>query len=426
MGRVSRRRFSIGEALNAPFGLLKRRPVTIFVWGLLRFTLAAGVLAVLAPVFIQVMGSAETGVEPDLSQFMALEAGVQGLNLLSLVLGVVIFTAAIRATLAKRGDGFGFLRLGMDELRVAVTSIAVGVGVYLGVIVLALAGLAFAAAISGQGEQVVIPVMVAYGGLVALLAIWVLARVILIIPVSVLDKTFAFERGWALGRGQAAKLAVTGFLAWVIQILIQLVFFAFAGGVLFAVAHSAGVVWPDFGTATPTLAQITELARPLAIPAAVLAVPAILLTGFSSALFSAPLASAARQLSESGTPPPSTVADPHDDGLSPIVVPAAAAATIAAEPAHADPDAEHGHSDHGHAHAAHGEEDRADPPEAHHETGHPSDEHHHDVSPGHDHHDDQGHAAVDTHGHDGDDHKAEGHDEHLHDDHGHAKPGDGH
>ncbi len=425
MGRVSKRRFSIGEALNAPFALLKRRPVTIFVWGLLRFVLAAGVLAVLAPVFIQIMGTAETGVEPDLSQFMALEAGVQGLNLLSLVLGVVIFTAAIRATLAKRGDGFGFLRLGMDELRVAVTSIAVGVGVYLGVIVLGLAGLALAAAISGQGAQVVIPVMVAYGGLVALLAIWVLARVILIIPVSVLDKTFAFERGWALGRGQAAKLAVTGFLAWVIQILIQLVFFAVAGGVLFVVAHQAGVIWPDFGTATPTLAQLTELARPFAIPAAVLAVPAILLTGFSSALFSAPLASAARQLSDSGTPPPPVVADPHDDGLSPILAPTVAAA--AATPAHAEPD--HGHAgDHaaqGPTDSAHDEagpthHDEAHHDEAHHEPGHGSAEHQHDVPADH------GHDQAGDHGHDDSDHHASGHDDPPHDDHSHAKPADGH
>ena len=414
MGRVSKRRFSIGEALNAPFGLLKRRPVTVFVWGLLRFALAAGVLAAMAPVFMHMAASAQSGFEPDMSQILGLEAGVQGLNLLGLLMGVMIFTAAIRATWARPGDGFGFLRIGMDELRVAVTSIAVGVGVYLGVIVLVLAGLAFAAAISSQGEQVVIPVMVAYGGLVALLAIWVLARVILIIPVSVLDRTFAFERGWALGRGQAAKLAVTFFLVWVIQILIQGVFFAIAGGVLIMVAHSAGLVWPDFSETTPTLAQLIELARPFAIPAAILAVPAILLTGFSSTLFAAPLASAARQLSESGTPPPSAGLDAYDDGLSPIV-PAAAAAAIAAEPA----DADHGHSDNGHA-EDHAAEDHADaaPGDAHpaagdHEAGHHEDEPPHQASadPGHDHHD-QPHAS--------------GHGEPAHDHRDHAKDGDGH
>lgn len=344
-----RRGFSIGQALGAPFSLLRRRPGTLFVWGLLRLIFGALVLAAIWPMLGEMIGeiaaleAAGREAMPTFSpEAVRLQALAQGLSLLQGVLGVVIFTAAMRATVAgKARAGFAFLRVGMDELRVGVAGLAIFIGLYIGVVVLAVLGVGVFFAAWSLGEPVAIPIIVGYGVIAALVVIWAMSRAMLIMPVSLIEKTFAFDTGWALGKGQSVRLAITGFLAFVILMLIEAVFVALIVAAAVAVASASGgslngLEWT--GEQPPTLEQARLVAQPF-WPLLFLILPAILLTGFVSALFASPLASAALQLLDSSRPksPPADV-DPLDDGLSPIVP---AAALVAAEPAGGQSSASH-------------------------------------------------------------------------------------
>ena len=300
-------RFSIGTALQAPFLLLRRHPLALFGWGAMRVVLTIAAFSLLLPMFAALPFGDATSQE-DMQQAMTAVLPVQGplglMNLVGLLLSVVIWTAAMRATMAPVGtkDRFLFLRLGLDEVYVGVVMLVIVVGLYFGTFVLTLVGAVLCAVLWQFSEVAAVLVTIVYGLGVAAAALWAAGRATLLVPASLALHTVAFEQGWRLGRGQGWRLAATGLLAWLILMVITVVIGAVVLTIFFIAAVMLHVSLPHPGD-IHSFADLAGFGRPFLIPALVLAIPLALFDGFTHAMFGGPVASACKQLMDAAEIP---------------------------------------------------------------------------------------------------------------------------
>ncbi len=303
-------RFSIGTAIGEAFGLMRRRPLAVFVWGLLMVAPSVASMALILPM----MGEMFTSIASDsanqeqlhnamMGEMMQMQGVSSLLNLLQLLMMVIVYTAIMRAVVRPRETSFFSLRLGMDELRVAVVGLAIMVGFYLLLLIVVLLGVGIGFAAWGLGEPFNWLIIVALCiGLI--LAIWLgAARVSLIAPASVLHKTFAFEEGWKLGRGQTGALFGMMLLLVLIVVVTEVIVFGIGAAVVAITA--GGMDWSQIHAdiADDPFAGLQAL---FVANWPWVTVGALILSAFYGFLITigvAPFASACRQLAGSGTPP---------------------------------------------------------------------------------------------------------------------------
>ena len=289
--------FSIGEALAAPVRVIRRHPLAVFVWGLTMVLFSLAIAGVFLGTLIDLsLEDAESAQAP--AEIVARMAALQGLSLLAnvgqLVLGVVLWTATMRATLRiGRPERYFFMRLGMDELRIGVVGLALGLGAYAAVIVMVLLGVAIGA-VAWQANEA-LAILLGFLMMLGLIAavIYAMARLSLIAPATLILERFAFVEGWNLAKGRVGSLLGLLICTWLIYMAIYLViaFFAilavFASGVF---AHMQAVEQAvTFRDLMPPPAVIAGLV-------VVLVGPGAFLYGAVMTLLCAPFASACRQL----------------------------------------------------------------------------------------------------------------------------------
>lgn len=248
-------RFSFGEALGEAFGLMRRRPLAVFVWGLVVVAPGFAALALILPAMGDMIAHMPADPSADDPAFEGvMVAHMVQFQLASMLgnvgqlLGMALAcTAVMRAVLRPGESGFFSLRIGMDELRVAVAGLAIGVGLYVAAIAVVLLGAALVAALWAVGEGVAIGAGVALGVAAFVACLWALARLSLIAPASVLDRDFAFERGWRLARGQSWPLLglMLVIILIVLAVEVVLLILAVAGLVASIGAHAGD--WPPAG-----------------------------------------------------------------------------------------------------------------------------------------------------------------------------------
>lgn len=310
-------RFSIGAAFGDAFSLIRRRPLSVWIWGLLLVAPSTATFGLLWPKMGEMFAAMEreTGEGSvryaGFEQMMQFQALSWLLNIVQLLLMVVVYTAIMRAVLRPREDSFFSLRLGMDELRVAVAGVALIVGLYAAMIVMLLIGGAIGFAVWNAGSPMNWLIIT---GLVVtcIVAIFVaMARFSLIMPASVLYRTFAFAEGWRLGRGQTGPLFGMMLLLFLLVIVVEVVLVGVGLAVAVAAGASGGIDWASLRSDGTGSNPFEGLDAALAanwpwftLGALVLA----LVSGLLTTLNIAPYASACRQLAESGTPP---LADEH-------------------------------------------------------------------------------------------------------------------
>lgn len=301
-------KFSIGAAIGEAFSLVRRRPLSVFVWGVLMVAPSAASMALILPMMGEMfaaMTAGGAGRDDVHDAMMADMVQVQGvsslLNLVQLLLTVIVYTAIMRAVVRPRETAFFSLRLGMDELRVAVVGLAIIVGFYLAALVLVLLGVGIGFGVWGLGEPFNWLIIVALC-LSLILAIWLAAaRISLIAPASVLNRTFAFEEGWKLARGRTGALFGMMLLILLIILVTEIVVFGIGAAVVAVTA--GGMDWSHLQAAVETDPfaglQALFVAHSPWVTAGAVVVSA--LYGVLLTLGIAPFASACRQLS---IPPP--------------------------------------------------------------------------------------------------------------------------
>lgn len=303
-------RFSIGTAINDAFSLMRRRPLSVFVWGLIMVAPSVASFGLILPMMGDVF--AAMAVDPsgdgprdaafaDMMQFQAM-SGL--LNIIQLLLMVVVYAAVMRAVLRPRETSFFSLRIGMDELQIAVVGLALIVGMYAAMIVLVLIGGAIGFAAWGAGSPMNWLVIV---GLIvtAIVAICLgMVRVSLMIPASILYRTFGFAEGWRLGRGQLGPLFGMALLLILLVVVIEAVIFGIGMAIAVAAGMTGGLDWSALHSHNVDVNPFEGLSAALAAHWPWFAAAALVMSMIYGALLTlgaAPYASACRQLAESGT-----------------------------------------------------------------------------------------------------------------------------
>ena len=294
--------FSFGGAVGSGFGVIARNPLAFLVWCAVYLVVALGPLALMAaamwPQFSALAALAEAEIAPDspaaTRQMTTLMGQVNALSLLqwvtSLASSALIMGAVFRAVLEPDNRRGFFLRLGRQELWLALCLIVVGVVaillVALSTIPIVLTSLVLVAAgpsqtlAPGVGFGIAAIVLIVLGAM-----LWLFVRFSLGLPMSFADSYFRLFDSWRLTSGHAAKMALVGVAVGVIAILVQLAFFL---GFIFAAVAVLGPT-AESDVATLTFAQVSPI---LALAAVLMAFVSV----FGMVLYSAPLAAIYRQL----------------------------------------------------------------------------------------------------------------------------------
>lgn len=310
--------FSVTEVIAEPFRQAGRRPLATVVWGLVLLAPTVLVMAAIIPLLLELLasGALEQGPGADVSPFeddfaamMQFQIWSQLANIAQLFTVLLVTTAIIRAVFAeRRGDRFAFLRIGVQELYVAVVGVTIGIGMIILIVVLALLAVAAGLAMSGAPDpwRTLIYVGMGVSLAVGCLALW--GRLALLAPASLRYSTFAFVEGWNVGRGQTLRLLAVMILLFLIGIvlaiallLLLVVVAMVAGAGTWAMDPEALAAWLEGLPAQPALMVGLGL---------VLLLPMAWLQGFSQLLTTAPFARAVTELSAADeAPAPANSAD---------------------------------------------------------------------------------------------------------------------
>lgn len=232
--------FSIGEALGSGFRLTRRQPLRVWAWGVVLAAPSLMFGALMLRLFGAISVEELAAEEPPatlIAQMVQFQAWSGLANVLQALIWVVVAAAIFRAVLfPERSVRFAGLKVGMDEVRIAVVGLGMIVAFYAAAIVVGLIAFAVGAALwfVSEAAAVTLGLLVA---VVAGLAIWgVMLRASLIMPASVALGDFAFAPGWKLTKGQVLRLLGMSLAIIAVVIAIELALLLAAAVVLFLAA----------------------------------------------------------------------------------------------------------------------------------------------------------------------------------------------
>ncbi len=295
--------FSATDAAFEGFRVVRRKPVVLLWWAAfylvsfaLIFLVAAGPIAGLMAAASDLENMGPGATPEDLEPIMMAYASILPLVLpLGLLVGAVLSAAVARSVLEPGKSAFGYLRIGMDEVRVAVVSLVLMIVLWLASAVSfglagVIAGFLGAADVPG-GPLIMVVVFLA----AAAFLIWLSVRLSLAVPITVAEKKFAFFDSFKVTGGRIWSLigmAVIAFvMTMVVSILTSIVFFPITMGL------GAAVDWQSLEGMGAM--GIVQAVGPMILVAIVLQAIA---SALSAAVMYAPFAAAYRDLKGTGTP----------------------------------------------------------------------------------------------------------------------------
>ncbi|CAN5274717.1 hypothetical protein BH10PSE1_BH10PSE1_05060 [soil metagenome] len=222
--------FSASDAAFEGFRIVRRKPLSVVAWALayiVFFAVGFALVGKPALAILQQVESLKGSSEPTMAE---LEPIFQGYGLvfgviwpLSILLGTMLSTAVARAVVQPSASAFGYLRLGMDELRVfgAMVVLVILLGVYYGVSIGVCVGLGVYAHASGQWWGWLLCVLAGIGAFLGL--IWLAVRLSLMVPIIVAENRFALFDSFALTKGRFWPLLGMALLAFIMMIVVSVI-----------------------------------------------------------------------------------------------------------------------------------------------------------------------------------------------------------
>ena len=218
--------FSATDAAFEGFRMVRRHPLAVVFWTALYLLAFAAFFGVFGASLASMLASTETlqGTEPTpadlegLSQtYLSLFALVAPLGLL---LGAVLNAAVARAVVRPQDRSFGYLRLGMDELRVLAVTLVMAIIIGVGTMVLfTVVGICVGlAAAVNVGLAWLTGIVLGLGAVVAV--VWIMVRLSLAVPITVAERRISLFDSFGLTRGHSLSLLGMGVIAFIMSILV--------------------------------------------------------------------------------------------------------------------------------------------------------------------------------------------------------------
>jgi hypothetical protein len=221
--------FSATDAAFEGFRVVRRHPMALIFWSLFYAVMMVAALALVGGSIIGLMNAAE-GLEssgasspeafmPILGSYMAVLAVVLPV---SMIASAMIYAAVSRAVLHPSESAFGYLRLGMDEVRVLVVSIVLAiVFVVLSVVVFGVIGIV--AGMTQAADMPALWLLVVLLGLAGVgLFIWLAVRLSLAVPITMAERRISIFDSFALTKGRFWPLLGMSLLAIVLSFVVSL------------------------------------------------------------------------------------------------------------------------------------------------------------------------------------------------------------
>lgn len=217
---------SVGRILEGAFGVFREHFTAVAIWGGIYLACNLALALAMRPL----VGAA---VDPALAQDPSAVLSAMGpiwlLGLLLGIVGIVLYTAAMRAVLRPQAGGIAFLRLGLDELRTfgllilfVIASFVLFFGASL------IVGLFIGGVAAGSGSMALTGGLSVVVGLIVLGAlIFLTVRFSLAFPLTLHRGAFAIGEAWRLSRGHFWTLfgaaLVVSLIGFVLSIAVNMV-----------------------------------------------------------------------------------------------------------------------------------------------------------------------------------------------------------
>lgn len=229
---------SVGRILEGAFGVFREHFTAVAIWAGIYLAGNIAMLLTMGPMMAAAMNPA-TSADP--GAMMSAMGPVWLLNLVLALVGVVLYTAAMRAVLRPNAGGIAFLRVGMDELRTVVLCILFFIGsiilLFLASMVLGLLGAGVA--IGSQSPVLTALFSFLIGLIVFGLAVYFIIRFSLAFPLTLHRGEFVVGEAWRLSRGRFWTLFGAALVVVVIGFVLTMVVSVFSMGSYFADIMSA-------------------------------------------------------------------------------------------------------------------------------------------------------------------------------------------
>lgn len=141
---------------------------------------------------------------------------------------LMLFTAVVRLAQHKQDDRFGWLRLGMDELRLVGLVLLLIVATIAAELLIVLVGFIIGLIGAVLGQTAAIILIIIYGIAILCAACWVEVRLMLVAPITVLRGKISIREGWRATRGHFWPLFGTVLLLGLALVLCEFAILAIA------------------------------------------------------------------------------------------------------------------------------------------------------------------------------------------------------
>lgn len=206
---MQRNDIGVAELMAGGFGLLRAHPKAVAIWTVLYVLLMVPMLALMQPFSAAMANNAALAnqgpLAPPVSALPTFPTELLGplaLVYLGFLLAfIAIFAAAVRAVTRGGGDAFGFLRFGLDELRLVALTLLYILALIMFEVALILVVVVASGAAQAVGTATAIAVGVVLGIGVLCLAVWLQIRLSLASAMTVMRGQFAIGESWRATRG---------------------------------------------------------------------------------------------------------------------------------------------------------------------------------------------------------------------------------
>ena len=249
-------KISGSTAIGAGFRVISNNPGAVLLWGLthlLIFTVPIlGIYGAIVPAYVDLFQGMAAGkrLPPDASSLMHLQLRMMVLQpvliLCATATRAILGGAVFRAVLEPRNKGFGYIRLGRQELWLAIVYLVAAFMAILAIVCLIvpiIIGSVISMALAhGSGTNLwLLPAVIAPLLTILLgLGLWAAIRLSLALPMTFAHGKFMLFEAWPLARGNSLRMLGVGLGVYAMMILGQMVITVLVIGTGFLVLeHSA-------------------------------------------------------------------------------------------------------------------------------------------------------------------------------------------